>query len=249
MFRYASIFFVLLVNLLLFNSCKKQNDCDCIKSRGAPTSETHVINTSFTMLQVFDKVDVYYIQDTNAINGEVKIVTGKNLVSNISTEVVDGVLQIKDNNKCNFVRTDNSVTVYVTAPHVYFFIQEGVGTLYTGNTIKQDSVVYSIRNSGDVHLNVNTKIMHGSVLGVGDIYLSGKVQFHLSNMIGECFMYAQDLQVVNYCFLDYKSTGEARVNVSGGLDVVLNYTGNIYYTGNPSVIHKSGSGNGQLIKN
>ena len=143
--------------LALFFSCKKENACDCFKGRGAPVSETRVISASFNTLQAFDRVDVYYIQDTTSTTCTVKVVTGKNLVSNISIEVVNGALQIKDNNKCNFVRSDNSVTVYVTAPHILHLIQDGVGNMYSGNIIKEDTITYNVNNSGDIHLNLDVQ--------------------------------------------------------------------------------------------
>ena len=248
MLRRNSISFVLFSCLLLFFSCKKQNECDCFKGRGAPISETRIITASFNTLQSFDRVDVYYIQDTTAATCTVKVVTGKNLVSNVSTEVVNGTLQVKDSNKCNFVRSDNSVTVYVTAPHITHFIQDGVGTMYSGNTITEGTISYNVNNSGDIHLNLNVQWMYGRLYGVGDVYLNGNAQYHFTNATGECFINAQTLQTF-YSYVVYKSTGEARVNVSSQLDIEIDYSGNIYYTGNVSVINKSGNGKGQLIKN
>jgi len=249
MLRSISISSLILLGLIPFNSCKKENSCDCLKSYGDIVTETRNL-ASFNTLQSFDKIEVYYIQDTTATTCTAKVVTGKHLMSNISTEVSGGVLQIKNKNTCNFVRgSHNEVTVYVTAPHVKNFIQDGVGTMYSGNTIKQDSVGYNVRNSGDIHLNVDVNVVHGSMFGIGDIYLSGNCQNHLVNSTGECFINAQDLQVAAYCYVSYKSTGEAHVNVSGELDVVINYTGNIYYTGSASVIRKTVNGSGDLIKN
>jgi hypothetical protein len=192
---------------------------------------------------------VYYIQDTTATTCTAKVVTGKHLMSNISTEVSNGILQIKNNNKCNFVRgSHNEVIVYVTSPRIKYFIQDGVGNIYSANIIKQDTVDYNIRNSGDIHLSVNVKVIFGHMFGIGDCYLTGNSGNHLVNATGECFINAQDLQT-SYCFIVYKSTGEAHLNVTGELDAVINYTGNIYYTGPVSVIHKTATGSGQLIKN
>jgi hypothetical protein len=249
MLRCISISLILFPCFIVFNSCKKQNDCDCLKPRGETVTDIRSV-AGFTTLQTFDKVDVYYIQDTSAGSCTVKVVTGKNLISNISTEVSDGVLQIKNDNKCNFVRgSHNDVTVYVTAPHITYFIQDGVGTTYSGNTIVEDSVRYNIRNSGDIHLDVAVKqTVTGSLFGIGDIYLTGTAQKHLVNATGECFINAKDLQTA-YCFIVYNSSGQAFVNVSGELDAVVSYLGDIYYSGNPSVIHKNGTGKGELIKN
>ena len=67
------------------------------------------------------------------------------------------------------------------------------------------------------------------------------------NAAGECFVNAQNLQTT-YTFIVYNSTGQANVNATGELDAVVNYQGNIYYSGNPTV-HLSGTGTGKLIKN
>jgi hypothetical protein len=248
MLRRISISIVLFSYLILFLSCKKQNSCDCLKSRGDAVSETRIITAPCNTLQSFDRVEVYYLQDTTATLPTVKVVTGKNLLANVSTQVVNGALQIKDSNKCNFVRNDNSVTVYVTAPHIRYFIQDGVGNMYSGNTIKEDTISYNLNNSGDIHLNVDVKCIFGRLYGVGDIYLNGVGQYHLVNATGECFINAQNLQTF-YSYIVYNSTGEARVNVSNQLDAVINYTGNIYYYGSTAVVNKSGKGRGQLIKN
>ena len=245
--RIGLIIFVS-VSFFLFYSCKKQNACDCFKPRGKNTLDRRVVSP-FSTLDVFDKIDVYYTYDTSATSYVVTVNTGENLVSNISTEVVDGVLQIRNNNKCNFVRGDhNQVTVYITSPKINYIIQDGIGTIYGTNTIKQDSLTYTVRNAGDLHLNLDVFLVHGSLYGVGDIYLNGRTNYHLVNATGQCFINAQNLIVDNYCLVIYESTGEARVNVSTELDVVINYSGNVYYTGNVNVIKKSGTGKGMLIK-
>jgi len=222
--------------------------CDCLKSYGEIVSATSNV-APFTTLDVFDKINVYYTQDTTSSLYSVQVVTGKHLLSNISVEVNGRVLQIKNNNKCNFVRgSHNEVTVYITAPYIENFIQDGVGTIYSANTIKQDSVNYNVNNSGDIHLNVNVQSIKGSIYGVGDIYLTGNAQNHNVNATGECFINALNLQTA-YSLVVYNSTGQANVNVTGELDATISYQGNIYYSGNPTVIHKSGTGSGELIKN
>ncbi len=222
--------------------------CDCLKSYGKIVIDTRNVK-AFTTLDVFDKIDVYYTQDATVSSYSVKVITGEHLLSNISTVVSGGVLQIKNNNKCNFVRgSHNDVTVYITAPYIESFIQDGVGIMYSGNMIKQDSINYKINNSGDIHLNINVQSIKGSLYGAGDIYLNGTAQNHLVNAVGECFVNAQNLQTA-YSFIVYNSTGQANINVTGELDAVVSYHGNIYYSGNPTVIHKSGTGTGKLIKN
>ena len=146
MFRRLGTYFLFALGIFLIDSCRKQNMCDCFKPRGETLIEDRHTK-SFTTVQVFDKIDVYYTQDTSATTYSVKVVTGRNLMSSISTEVSNDILQIKNLNKCNFARgIHNDITVYVTTPFVKTFIQDGVGNLYSTNAVKGDSVQVYLRN-------------------------------------------------------------------------------------------------------
>ena len=106
--RYRiSISIVVFFCLVLFNSCKKQNDCDCFKPRGETVTDTRSV-TAFTTLQTFDKIDVYYIQDTTSTACTVKVVTGKNLVSNVFGTILENMAEL--------FQKKNIVT-----PNTYFF--------------------------------------------------------------------------------------------------------------------------------
>ena len=252
--RSIYILIVLSSFLLFFYSCNSPSAWDPFKVRGATISETHILSP-FTILDVYDKIDVYYKQDTTSSSYSIQIVTGKNLLPNISTEISGGVLKIKNKNEFNFLRgAHNGVTVYVTTPFIGKIIQDGVGTIYCSNTIThtsthtQDTLSYQIKNSGDMHLNVNVQSMKGSIYGVGDIYLNGICPHHEVYASGECFINALNL-VTGYSFVDYNSTGQAHVYVTGQLDAVINSTGTIYYSGGVTVINKSGTGTGKLIPN
>jgi len=246
MFNRVNTYFLFAFCVLLFNSCRKQNMCDCFKPRGETIIENRSVG-NFTTLQVFDKIDVYYIQDTTVTTCSVKVVTGKHLMSSVTTEVSNGVLQITNLNKCNFVRgSHNDVTVYVTSPTVKTFIQDGVGNMYCTSTVNRDSIIVYLRNSGDIHLHVNTNHFADHMHGVGDLYVDGIASDFYSYSIGQGFIHAQDLST-STTYMYYGSNGEARINVGSQLTAVLTTTGSIYYSGNPGVVQKSGTGSGKLI--
>jgi len=231
----------------LFNSCKKENLCDCFKRRGETVIESRNLPL-FNTIRVYDEINVYYTQDTTLTAPIVQVKTGKNLASNIATVVSGGGLTIENKNKCNFVRGEhNDVTVYVTAPYVRYFLQEGVGSIFGTNTVIQDTVTCDIENSGDIHLSVRTRSVTSHTHGAGDLYLDGTVNSFFSHIEGQGFIHAQDL-VAGYGFVYYKSNGIAKVHITGQLDCVLASTGNIYYTGDPPVVNVKTTGTGKLIK-
>ena len=50
MLRRIYIYFLVLSYLILFNSCKRQNMCDCLKSYGEIVSDTRTITTFTTLM-------------------------------------------------------------------------------------------------------------------------------------------------------------------------------------------------------
>lgn len=247
MHKSPHILLVLAGFFFLFNSCKRENLCDCFKSHGETTLETRTV-TNFNTIHVYDKIDVYFTQDTTLTVPLVQVKSGKHLLSNIKTEVSDNILKIENKNKCNFVRgVHNDVTVYISAPYVKYFEQDGVGNIFGTNTVKQDTVYMNILNSGDIHLKVDVAAVKGHTHGIGDHYLEGTTKSFAINVEGQGFVNAQDL-VTPYIYIYYKSNGEARLRVTAQLDCEIASTGNIYYTGGASVVNAKITGSGQLLK-
>lgn len=246
MFRKALTYVLFAGCVFLFNSCRKQNMCDCFKPRGETKIEVRQLK-DFGTLQVYDKINVYYTQDTTVTIPTVQVVTGKNLVSSVTTEVVNGALEIRNLNKCNFMRGGhNDITVYVTSPKTKVFYQEGVGNIYFTNTLVADSVILYLRNSGDVHMKLNTLYIGSHMHGVGDVYMEGNTTESYFYSVGQGFIHAENLYASNTYIL-YGSNGIAKIRVSSDLNAVLTSTGNVYYSGNPPVIQKTIKGKGNLI--
>ncbi|MGZ3862318.1 MAG: GIN domain-containing protein [Bacteroidia bacterium] len=246
MFRKAFTYVLFAGGFLLFNSCRKQNMCDCFKPRGETKIETRQLK-DFGTLQVFDKINVYYTQDTTITVPTAQVVTGKNLISSVTTEVINGSLEIRNLNKCNFMRGEhNDITVYITSPKTKVFYQEGVGDLFFTNNLVADTVSLYLRNSGDVHMKVNTSYVDSHMHGVGDVYIEGHTTGSYFYCIGQGFIHAENLYADNTYIL-YGSNGIAKIRVSADLNAVLTSTGNVYYGGNPPLIQKTITGKGSLI--
>ena len=100
--------------LLLFSGCSKPSEC--IESAGNPITKVFDVSQSF-----FDKIIVYKgiaLVITEGSIYKVEVKTGENLIDNIAVKVENGLLSIKDNTTCNWVREYGVTTVYVTAPNL-----------------------------------------------------------------------------------------------------------------------------------
>lgn len=225
--------------------CKKEN-ANCFTTTGKDEIEKRQI-TGFNSIKVNDKIDVFFSQSKDS-SFRVEVMAGEHILPNIKTFVDGDFLVIENNSKCNFLRSyKRKISVHITAPHLIYIVNAGVGNFYTTDTIHENFVDYTIKNSGDINLKVNTKKIVGHMHGAGDVELSGIANEHLVNSTGQSFIRAENL-FTGYSEIHYRSSGEARVYVAGLLDVSISASGNVYYRGNPNTVLVKNSGTGKLIK-
>ncbi|GAB4204391.1 MAG: hypothetical protein Fur0023_12160 [Bacteroidia bacterium] len=236
---------ILSLLFLSFLSCKKENAFDCVKPTGKIITETRQTPYFHTII-INDKLDVYLKQD----NLNVSVKAGKNIIQNIITEVKNETLYIANNNKCNFIRDpQKKIEIYIHLPHLKYLKHNGSGNIYSVNTFVQDTIVIRMETPGDVHLNVQTKYFGGSTHGNGDLYVSGQTDYFYYHYNGTNFIYAEQLKINQYCYLESHSVGHAYVNIDHiGMDATLFSNGNIYYRGNPTYLHSSSKGKGKVIQ-
>lgn len=232
---------------IIFFSCKKENMCDCIKSSGTHIG-TYRDAAGFNCIELKDEIDLYITQDSVF---EVRVEAGKNLQSLIKTELDGETLRVFNANRCNWVRGyDEKIKVYISAPYFKYLLNNGIGSIKSINTITQDLITFRTGSSGDITLSVNTGTLRASAHGNGDIYLSGNTNDLENDYTGTNFLYASNLQVANYIYLHSVTIGKAFVSApqNGLMDIIIDQTGNIYYTGNPSTVNLTKNSTGELIK-
>ncbi|MBI3519265.1 MAG: DUF2807 domain-containing protein, partial [Bacteroidetes bacterium] len=89
--------FILTICVLVFNACKKESMCDCVKSSG-PTNVIYRDLKDFNCIYLKDKMDLYLTQGPQF---EVKVEAGENLQRLIKTELDGETLKVFNNNRCN----------------------------------------------------------------------------------------------------------------------------------------------------
>lgn len=238
---------ILLGWLFVFNSCKRESMCDCVKSTG----KTNVIYrdlTGFNCIYLRDKMDLYITQGPVF---EVKVEAGANLQRLIKTELDGETLKVFNNNRCNWVRGyKHVIKVYVTAPNFKYLQHGGLGTIESTNTIVQDEIKLRAENSGDFKLDLNTLKIVCSAHGNGDTYLTGTTKRLESDYTGTNYIYASGLTIIDYVYLHSVSIGKAYINApeNGLMDIVIDRSGFVYYKGNPTTINLVKNNTGDLVK-
>ena len=231
--------------IVLFSSCSKESRWDCVKGTGKKTTVTRPL-ASFNKIYVNGNIDVILRQGSGQ---EVTVEAGGNLLPEIKTEVVNGELHIDNHNKCNWARSykKGTITINVTLEQPLRYLwTEGSGLIKSTDTLICDFLKIWAHQSGNVDLIVNANYVLSDTHTTADLTLHGKTGLLQFYHTGEGYLHLEDLQA-NDAWIYSNTSGDAFINVLFSMEVTLNWVGNIYYKGNPS-ISLLGSGKGKLIQ-
>lgn len=239
--------FLAIFALLLF-SCRKENAFDCFKGSGRTVTESRAL-AAFEEIRINDKFETHLVQSTEY---RVEVSCGEHIIKNIKTTSVGGTLTVVNDNKCNFVRGYNrQIVITIFTPSAKYVINDGVGALYIDEHFKQDSISVQVASSGDFHVNGEYRVIKTSSNGNGDMYLEGKTKTLFVYTHGINYVDAKNLEVSDYMFIHTVTIGDCYINAENTrqFDCKIENSGNIYYTGNPTVLNKyeESSALGQLI--
>lgn len=204
---------------------------------------------AFSDIVVYDKLEVNVRQGKSHV---VEVIAGRNLLSNIVTRISGRELIIENLNKCNFVRGyKKDITINVTVPYLHKATNNGVGLVHIKDGFSQDTLLVRAESSGDIRVEGQFGELRTSSHGNGDIYLSGSSNSLYVYAYGTNFLFADSLQLRDYAFIETYSIGDCSINARklNTLEYNIWREGNIYYTGQPSVIRdfSGGQARGEAI--
>lgn len=231
--------------VLLFTGCQKENMGDCFKSTGSVTTEMRSLPT-FKYLEVEDNVNVQILFGDDF---QAEIEAGKNLLSLIETEVRDETLFIRNNNKCNWVRSYKvPVKVTLYCGQLESIIARGYGEIETLDTVRTDEfLVEQWLASGIVKLRLNTpSVFLKSNTGPADFECSGTVDYLYAYNSSQGIFKLAEIQA-RKALIWNTGVGDIHVNVSDSLEMLIDRIGDIYFTGNPDYVEATITGSGEAI--
>jgi len=240
-FQYICLVFA----LAFCFSCKKENMCDCLKSTGDIITKDIEV-TAFTSIEVQSNVNVYITQDTVC---SVRVEAGKHLMKSITAQVSNGMLTLDNNNRCNFMRSyKKPINIYVRVKDLSELVHRGSGQVISTNTIKQNMFTANVWSSGNIELLLDLNDASFNLhVNSGDMTLRGISGVSRVYSAGNGIVNAGEL-VTGYTYLNNKSTGDIYVNVTKEFYPQINWTGNVYYSGNPPLVQPGPlNGKGKLI--
>ena len=236
----------LLIVIVLFASCKKQEDRSCFKRSGEMAVQTYAFG-DFNRLFLKEHIRYRLIQDsTNCI----VVRGGKNLLNFILVDGEGGLISIQNKNRCNYLRKYEVPTVEIHYTRLINILFEGTEELITEDTMLVDYLTLTLRDGAGI-MNMKVKAQDINVVnthGWGSVILNGETNTLRCNAMGDGRFDCRNLKVNQSIQWITSSSVDHYLNAPGiPLQVELNGIGNIFYHGTPSLIQKSRYGSGDLI--
>jgi hypothetical protein len=236
---------MIFVLLCIFIGCRKDHCLDCFKSSGKIKMEERAL-ADFGKIVLSDRINLFIRQDS--VN-RVVVEAGANLLPGIVTKIENEILTIRDDNKCNWVRSyKKNINLYLYCRHLFMIDYKGAGDVKGLNTIVSDSVEFNFWDgSGIISLDLQCRMVRVHLhTGPGDIELTGTTQNALYYARGTGSIKCRNL-ISGYTYIDSKGTNDHYINCSNELFARISSSGNVYYTGHPGIINTEINAGGSLI--
>ncbi|MBK8341347.1 MAG: DUF2807 domain-containing protein [Flavobacteriales bacterium] len=161
--------------VLLLCACQREQWDDCITSTGFDSEEVRTPGV-FSTVDLDDRIDLVL---EKMESGTVAVEAGENLIDQVSTNLRDGVLEIRNANKCNWVRSFKPrITVKVPLADVAKLVLRGTGNVRCTDTIVRDVFLldqWGAQGTTELMLDVG-RVDIGLHTGAGDVVLHGRCQ-------------------------------------------------------------------------
>ncbi|MBK7381766.1 MAG: DUF2807 domain-containing protein [Flavobacteriales bacterium] len=230
---------------LLFLGCQREQLDDCITSAGPMRTEERITG-GFHRIDLGDRIDLVF--ETRS-SGTVSVQAGANLLGQITTEVSDGTLTVRNEMRCNWVRSFKPrITVHVPVAGMEHLTLRGTGDVSSTDTISGSFFAMEQRGAeGSCALLLQVdRTEIGLHSGAGNVSIRGRCTTAnlFSGIMGAIDadeLRADLVNINNSGIADIRCWAELQMNV-GIYDV-----GDVYYRGDPPVIQSTITGSGSLI--
>jgi hypothetical protein len=146
---------------------------------------------------------------------------------------------------CHNDRED--VKVYITVKDLKAIDIDGSADITGKGKFVSDTMDLSISGSGDINLELETKVLETAISGAGDVKLAGLAKTFSAAISGSGDIKALEL-VSEKCQVSIAGSGDCQVNASQELEISIAGSGDVSYKGNPAKIDNTIAGSGKVRK-
>jgi hypothetical protein len=240
---------VIIFGFFLLFSCS--SPIECVEASGAATSKEVAV-------PVFNKIIVYRGISLVISQGDiqkVEVQTGDNLIDNIEVKVVDGLLSIKDNTSCNWVRDYGNTKVFVTAPNLIEIHSKTEKTI-TSNTFLTYPILrlFSMdlsdgAGTGDFNLKLNNFQTVIENNNVSRFYISGQTNELVLNFYEGNGRFSGENFLSNSVQVFHRGMNDLTVHPIEKISGKMVSTGNLILINKPPIVDVQQLYIGQIIYN
>lgn len=162
--------------LIAFVGCNNENVNNCIQSAGTIT-QIEVEVPFFDKVIVHERIELII---TEGNDQKVVIESGKNLLTDITAEVINNELVLTNNNTCNFFRDYDLTKVYLTSPNLKVIRNASEYNVSSKGVLTYPSLkLISIGNKtellpiGNWHLTIENESLAIQSNGIAVFYING----------------------------------------------------------------------------
>lgn len=240
------------ITIFAFLACDSEDAPICIKTSGEIITEEFSVD-AFNEIIVYERVKLFVEQGNEY---KVKIETGKNLRGNISAEIIENQLELRNENSCNFFRDYEITKIYVTTPTLNWLQNssgsaiESIGTLNFPElwlrSFNQERDA-DIHTNGDFILDLDVENLRITNDNISNYFLTGKAEnVNLFFANGDGRLEAGDLIVQHYDVL-HRGTNKLIINPQQSLKGDIFGFGDIISKNRPPEVDVEEHYTGKLI--
>ncbi|UII80749.1 head GIN domain-containing protein [Flagellimonas sp. CMM7] len=239
---------------LFLIACNGENTPDCFQNAGDLVRETVDVN-EFTNITVFENINLVIRQGAEQV---VEIETGEFLRKEVSAQVEDNRLILRNENGCNFFRDYGLTTIYVTSPNIEE-IRSSTGLLISSDGVLNYPNLSLLSESfaepdaettdGSFDLEVASENVSIVVNGIAFFQLRGTTtNLTLTLAAGDSRIEAKNLVAQNVS-MDHRGSNDVFVNPEQRISGVIRGTGDVISNNRPPEVDVEELFNGRLIFN
>lgn len=244
-------FVYLLISLgvfgIIITSCSEKSPLNQFKGKGKIISEQITVN-NFNTVHIYDDLTLVLVNDT--INYQSVIIEGgENLLPNIKVECEDGILSIRNSNRMKWINNYHSeIKVKVSSHRIKEIAMHDAACVQTSQPILADSLYFkAIDASATANISVHCNFLHiYSPLGMADVVISGSALSFYCYNADMGFINASGLQC-EYAHIHDFGVNKLYAPQTHQLGVTIENIGDVYYSGNPSILWTEYKSKGRLI--
>ncbi len=243
------LFLMLIIGFL---GCDSEDANDCFQTAGNIVQKEVEVK-SFSEIMVFEKIKLFIGQGPVH---KVVIETGENLMNEVTVEVKDGRLFLRNENSCNLVRDYGITKIYVTTPDLTWLQTSSEIAIESIGTLKLDDLWLrslnqerdpEIHTDGDFILDLDVKKLRITNDNYSHYFLTGKAEnVNVFFAAGDGRLEGRDFIVQNYDIF-HRGTNKIIVNPQQSLKGDIYSYGDIISVKRPPIVRVNEHFRGKLI--